>query len=82
MLTGKRFKLTTPTLAIDNVDGKRFAVTVPAGSIVKVISGPNSDDDRMVDVLWECRVVVMFAVDVNARGAEVTGLSRPSQSTA
>ena len=70
MLTGKRFELCRPTIAIDTVEGKRLAVTVPAGVIIKVVSGPRHGD-RMVDVLWEGRLVVMFEVDVNVRGAEI-----------
>ena len=50
MLTGRRFKLEHPTMAIDFVDGKRVMVTVPAGAVIKVVSGPTSEGDRLVDV--------------------------------
>jgi len=70
MLAGKRFKLSAPTLALDTVDGKRIAVNVPGGDIIKVVSGPRHGD-RMVDVLWEGRIVVMFADDVDVRGIEI-----------
>ena len=30
LLTGKRFKLSTPTLALETLEGKRVATTVPA----------------------------------------------------
>lgn len=72
MLTGKRFKLETPTMAVGTLDGKRVAVTVPAGETIKVISGPRHGD-RMMDVLWDGRVIMMFAVDVEERGTEVAG---------
>jgi len=71
MLSGKRFKLGTSTIAVETVDGKRVAVTVPAEATIKVISGPRHGD-RMIDVLWDGRVVMMFAVDVEERGTEVT----------
>ena len=71
LLTGRRFKLSTPTLALETLEGKRVATTVPAGTTVKVVSGP-TQGDRMVDVLWEGRVIVMFAIDVNERGTEIT----------
>jgi hypothetical protein len=71
MLTGKRFKLDRSTLALGSIEGGRKAVTIPAGAIVKVISGPTGDGDRMVDVLWESQTVTMFAVDVDVRGTEV-----------
>lgn len=71
MLTGRRFKLKTPTLAIDGVNGKRHTSYVPAGAIIKVVSGPTSTGDRMVEVLWEGKIFTMFAIDVNVRGTEV-----------
>ena len=71
MLTGKRFKLGNPTMALDVVDGKRVALTIPAGETIKVVSGPSSQDDRLVDVVWDGRTVAMFAFDVNVRGTEI-----------
>lgn len=71
MLTGKRFRLEIPTLAIDGGNGKRHTSCVPAGAIIKVVSGPSGAGDRMVDVLWDGKIVTMFAVDVNVRGTEV-----------
>lgn len=73
MLTGRRFRLERATLAIDGVDGngKRHTIYVPAGAIIKVVSGPTSAGDRMVDVLWDGKPFSMFAIDVNVRGTEV-----------
>jgi hypothetical protein len=71
MLTGKRFKLVTPSLAIVSVDGRRSAVTIPAGTVIKVVSGPSSTSDPLVDVLLDGQVVKMFTIDVNERGAEI-----------
>jgi hypothetical protein len=70
MLTGKRFRLETSTMAVETVEGKHVAVTVPSADIIKVISGPRHGD-RMMDVLWDGRVVMMFAIDVENRGTEV-----------
>ena len=71
MLTGKRFRLENPTLALDIVDGKRVAITVPTGSTIKVVSGPTGEGDRLVDVVWESRTMAMFAYDVSVRGIEI-----------
>lgn len=73
MLTGKRFRLERPTLAINGLDGngKRQTSYVPAGAIIKVVSGPTSASDRMVDVLWNGQAFSMFAIDVDVRGTEV-----------
>ena len=71
MLTGRRFKLETSTLSIGEVDGKCVAVTIPAGNTVKVVAGPR-DGDRMIDILWEGRILVMFAIDLKQRGIELS----------
>jgi hypothetical protein len=71
VLTGKRFRLESPTLALDIIDGKRVAITVPAGTTIKVVSGPTTEGDRLVDVVWAGRTVAMFCYDVSVRGTEV-----------
>jgi hypothetical protein len=70
MLTGKQFKLERATLAVGDGDGKRKAVTIPAGSVIKVVAGPDNGHG-MVDVLWDGGLVEMFEVDVNVRGTEI-----------
>jgi hypothetical protein len=69
MLTGKKIRLGTETVAIDEVYGKRVAVTVPSGAVLKVVSG-QQHSDPLIDVLWDGRVVQMFAVDIEKRGTE------------
>jgi len=58
-------------MAIAASDGKRECLYIPAEAIVKIVSGPTSAGDRMVDVLWDGKIVTMFAIDVDVRGAEV-----------
>ena len=71
MLTGQRFKLRNPVLAIETVNGVRFRITIPTRTILKVIAGPN-ESDQMVDVVWEGKPVKIFAVDLIARGTELS----------
>ena len=71
MLTGRCFKLGNPTLALALIDGKRVAITVPAGSILMVESGPTSETDRLVDVVWNGQTVAMFSYDLTMRGIEI-----------
>src|SRR5207248_2526615 len=70
MLTGKRFELRIPAVAIDTVEGKRVAVTLPNGAIIRVVAGP-SGSDRLVDIECEGRPLVMFALDVRECGMEI-----------
>jgi hypothetical protein len=41
---------------------------VPATSIVEILSAP--DEDRLIEVLWEGRRMLMFAIDLEERGLE------------
>jgi hypothetical protein len=75
MLTGKRFKLERATLAVaNNAEGRRRAVTVPVGAVIKVVAGPH-DGDGMVNVLWEGQALEMFAVDLDVRATEIADKS-------
>jgi len=77
MFTGKRFRLNSETLAIEQVGGKYVAIEIPENSVVLVISGPTHKDSRMVDVEWESRRIAMFTEDIQRRGEEVDcGTSR------
>jgi hypothetical protein len=78
MLTGRRFELTAPTLILDISNSKHVAtITVPVGAILKVVSGPSSERDRMVEVMWEGRLVMMFAIDLTVRGREIADSTDP-----
>ena len=70
----RRFKLEKSTLAIGDLNGKRVAVTIPAGDTVNLIADP-SPGNRMVDVIWEGRVVAMYAIDLTLRGIEIRARS-------
>ena len=74
MLTGKRFRLNKDSMVIANSDHR--PVTIPAGQIVRVISGPRPDDRRMVDIAWKDSRFFMFAEDIEGRGEEVSAQSR------
>jgi hypothetical protein len=69
MFTSKRFELTHSTLALDAANQHKW-VTIPAGAIIRVV-GPNDEEDRMLDVRWEGRPLVMFAIDLTAGGTEI-----------
>jgi len=65
----KTFQLEKATLAVEAIDGKRTAVTIPAGAVIKVVSEPK--DDGLLRISWDGRTLKMFAVDVDIRGTEV-----------
>jgi hypothetical protein len=66
------------TLAVEGIGGasaKPSAVTVPAGTIVTVISGPSNG---LVRVDWEGRILGMFEIDVNVHGTEIQDEDAPA----
>jgi hypothetical protein len=72
VLTGRRFRISKATLALEATENERRVVTIPEGAIVRVLSGPSRiGDTGTVSIEWEGRTVAMFAVDVEARGTEV-----------
>lgn len=68
MYSGKQIRLKRTTLSIETVRDERLLVMVPTGSVVIVVGGPLPHDRRMVDVLWDGRALVMFAIDLQVRG--------------
>ena len=67
---GYSYRLKIPTLAIIKVDGQNQSITVPSGAIVKVVSGP-LNGNRLVDMTWDGKTVMMFASDVRERGVRL-----------
>ena len=70
MFRNKRLELTKPTLALDSVVRKGW-ITIPAGEIIRVLSGPNGEEHQMLDVLWGDRMLTMLAIDVTAGAREI-----------
>jgi len=68
MLKAKRFKLARPSLSL-GVKGERKSLIVPAGSVIKVVSGPKNRHDQMINVFWNGKIVTMFALDVLSASA-------------
>ena len=66
MLVGRRFMLTSPTVA---VDAQRVILIMPVGAILTVTSD-TSAEKHMIDVAWEDRKLAMFGSDLIERGEE------------
>jgi light-regulated signal transduction histidine kinase (bacteriophytochrome) len=63
-VTGASYRLLSNSLAIrTSVEGKRKTITVPEGSIVTVVNGPIAGR-RLVEVLWDAEVILIFADDL------------------
>jgi hypothetical protein len=72
MLTGQRFKLKSPSVAVND---QLVVLTLPVGSILTLISD-TVPENRMVEVMWNDHKLTMFRSDLTAQGAGTLGPER------
>ena len=60
-----RYRFNSPTLALLEEEGRHLARTVPAGAVVDVDGVFESD--KLVEVQWDGKRVMMFAQDLRNR---------------
>jgi hypothetical protein len=58
-----QYRIKHPTIALFHEDGRHIARTVPAGALITVDSAA-FDGNRLVDVTWDEKKVMMFAQHV------------------
>jgi hypothetical protein len=61
-----RYRINEPTIAMFEAEGKYVARTMASGTIVEV-RGDAIDGNRLVDVIWDGRNVMMFTQDLRSR---------------
>jgi hypothetical protein len=60
------YRIKEPTIALFHEDGRHVAHTVPAGTFIHVDSAA-FDGDKLVDVTWGGKKVMMFTQDLRSR---------------
>ena len=65
-MSNGKYRITSPTLALFLEDGHHVARTIPQGTIV-IVDCKTSDGDKLVNVTWEDKEVMMFAQDLRSR---------------
>ena len=70
--SGRRYRLTTPTIALtpDDAVGHDVAIRIPEGGIVEVTQVP-TDGSPSLHVRWERKECEMFAQDLHEPGEAV-----------
>ena len=68
-MRGETYRINIPALAIlfRRGGGKRLPLTVPAGSLVRVVDGP-LNGTRLVEVDWDGDLMLMFTEDLRNHG--------------
>ncbi len=67
-----RYRMNNPTIALFEQDGHHVADTVPAGAIIE-ISRVALDGDKLLEVVWNGRPVLMFTQDLRKRAEPAKG---------
>jgi hypothetical protein len=62
-----RYRITDPIIAIIEEGGRHVAYTVPRGAIVIIEKSSTFDANRLVEVLWDEKRVMIFAKDLGSR---------------
>lgn len=78
---GQVFRLATDVVAVEPFENRMRAVLIPSGNVVRVTKYPCPTDDRMADVLWDERPVVVFGRDLRERAQEIRALSASQSGT-
>jgi hypothetical protein len=64
-MRGQRYRLKTSTLVIMVKDGQKTSMTIPQGAEVEGLG--RLDGDRLLDVLWKRKTVMMFTTNIYKR---------------
>jgi hypothetical protein len=64
------FRINSPTIVLFFENERHVAHTLPAGSIVIAVDGLISEKG-LLDVIWEKKMGMMFAVDLKSRGTKI-----------
>jgi hypothetical protein len=71
-MPAERYRIHSPIMALFERDGRHIAETVPVGAIVE-IDTDTFDGNRIVEVIWVGKPVMMFTQDLRKRGESVDG---------
>jgi hypothetical protein len=61
----ERYRVTQPTIAVFEQDGRHVAGHVPTGAII-LLDG-TLDKDKLTNVVWDGKKVMMFTQDLRTR---------------
>jgi hypothetical protein len=65
-----RYRINSSAIALFHKDGHHVAGLIPEGAIIKVASEA-FDGDKLVNVIWDGKAVMMFSQDLRSRATAV-----------
>ena len=66
----EKYRIESPTIALFLEEGRHVAHMVPKGSTIS-IDGKTFNGDKLVEVTWADKVVMMFTQDIRHRGVKI-----------
>ena len=69
-MAGDKYRIMSPTIALFLEDGRHVAHMVPKGTIITVQT-ETFNGDRLIEVLWAEKTVMMFTQDIRSRGIKI-----------
>jgi hypothetical protein len=64
------YRIGQPTMALILEGDRHVSVTVPSGATI-TIDGKTFNGDKLVEVTWNGKVVMMFTQDLRSRGQKI-----------
>ena len=69
-MAAERYRIKDPTIAMSHDDGRGVAYTVSTGAVVEISNG-SLDGDKLVEVIWDRKSVLMFTQDLRIRAERI-----------
>ena len=69
-MAGDKYLIKSPTIALFLEDGRHVTHMIPKGSIV-VVESENINGNRLLEVIWAEKKVMMFTQDIRSRGKKL-----------
>ena len=69
-MTAETYLISSPTIALFLEDGRHVAHLVPEGSLIST-DGKPFNGNRLMEVTWADKVVMMFTQDLRTRGKKI-----------
>ena len=69
-MTTEKYLISSPTIALFLEDGRQVAHLVPEGALIRT-DGKPFNGNRLMEVTWADKVVMMFTQDLRTRGTKV-----------
>jgi hypothetical protein len=62
-----KYRIISPTIALFMENGRHVSRLVPEGSVI-LVDGETFNGDKLVEVMWAEKLVMMFTQDIRTRG--------------